>query len=318
MEEPKINEFYCHMPLHEVRLSVTGGCNHDCFYCGPFSDGKHSDSKDFRKLTLNQIEEIGSLLDQKNLHIQITGGEPSLRKDLEQIVEILRKKGNSDIGLTTNCSYMSGDILSNLVKRGLKDIHIHVPSFDRGVFERTIRREARDTIDRMYDTTRRAKSLGIRVEFNMPITKINVDSLPEIMSFCYKNGVNCKLIEVVSLEHDRINFLQISDSMKRWLKEEGINPVQRPKDPRWYGEVYDFKEGFFFRIAPTTPFLMDNLKGRKTQTVLDGRYWIGGANENYLFNASYFPVPHIGNIDALKADLEKTIRTYQLTKDEKK
>src|SRR3989344_9254461 len=140
MEEPKINEFYCHMPLHEVRLSVTGGCNHDCFYCGPFSDGKHSDSKDFRKLTLNQIEEIGSLLDQKNLHIQITGGEPSLRKDLEQIVEILRKKGNSDIGLTTNCSYMSGDILSNLVKRGLKDIHIHVPSFDRGVFERTIRR----------------------------------------------------------------------------------------------------------------------------------------------------------------------------------
>jgi molybdenum cofactor biosynthesis enzyme MoaA len=71
------------MPLYEIRLSLTGRCNHQCIYCGPFSDGKADNG--YKDLSLNQVREIAPLLKDKKLHVQLTGGEPTLRKDLTKI-----------------------------------------------------------------------------------------------------------------------------------------------------------------------------------------------------------------------------------------
>ena len=44
------------MPLYEIRMSLTGICNHDCVYCGPFSDGKKDNG--YKELSLNQIKQL--------------------------------------------------------------------------------------------------------------------------------------------------------------------------------------------------------------------------------------------------------------------
>ena len=293
MENLNLENVLVNMPFHEVRLSVTGGCNHDCFYCGPFSDGKYSESKEFKKLHLTQIEELGRVLRPFDLHIQVTGGEPTLRQDLEQIFSILKSQGNYDLGLTTNCSMLDPERVGELISNGLSDLHIHVPTFERSQFEQTIQRDIGDVIKRIKESTLKAKSQGIRVEYNIPVTDVNFPTLEEVMGFCYDHSVNCKLIEVVTVDSKNIGLDQIKEKVSSWMNKKGIKGKERQKDGRWYGEIFDFSNEMFLRIAPTTPFLVDNLKGERTKRVFDGRYWIGGtgSREEYIFNSVYSDIP---------------------------
>ena len=134
------------MPFYEVRLSVTGECNHKCKYCGSFSDGKAING--YRNLSLDQVSDLTLLLKNKGLHVQLTGGEPTLRKDLDQIIRILSKGGVKDIGLTTNGSILSPEYAQRLFDAGISDIHIHVPSLDCNVFERTTRNKRKNVINK--------------------------------------------------------------------------------------------------------------------------------------------------------------------------
>ncbi|MBT3691117.1 radical SAM protein [Candidatus Woesearchaeota archaeon] len=294
------------MPLYEIRISVTGACNHDCFYCGPFSDGKHDNG--YANFGLDQVEGISGLAKENNLHVRLTGGEPSMRTDLLDIVKLLSHNGIDDIGLTTNCSNVDGRDISNLADAGLGALHIHVPSLNRSVFEDTIRKKVRRELINIIETSEYCKRNNVRVEFNTPVTRVNLDSLPELMSFCYDRKINLKLIEEVNMKKDQINETEITELMENWLSERGSMPMSE-KIEKVYGSVYNFDD-FFFRIAPATPDLVDHLQGKERKILLDGRYWIGGRNGNYLFTPSYFLKPMEGDIGDLKRDFNHSLGLY--------
>ena len=76
-------------PLHDLRISVTDRCNFRCVYCMP----KEVFDKDYAYLphsALLSFEEITRLASLFVAHgvekIRLTGGEPLLRKNLEQLV----------------------------------------------------------------------------------------------------------------------------------------------------------------------------------------------------------------------------------------
>src|SRR6187200_2177076 len=89
-------------PLKNLRLSVTDRCNLRCSYCMPEAEYVWLPRQD-----LLQFEEMSSLIDVFSLagvdKIRITGGEPLLRRDLPQLVEMIaRKPAIRDLALTTN------------------------------------------------------------------------------------------------------------------------------------------------------------------------------------------------------------------------
>jgi cyclic pyranopterin phosphate synthase len=71
--------------FHYLRLSITDVCNFSCEYCLP--NGYQCDTpRDFLKL--DEIRKIArAFANLGTSKIRITGGEPSLRKDLPQIIE---------------------------------------------------------------------------------------------------------------------------------------------------------------------------------------------------------------------------------------
>lgn len=305
-------DYHVSMPFYEIRLSVTGSCNQNCIYCGPFVDGKHT--RGYGLISLVQIRQFVSqlkgIISEKKLHIQITGGEPTLRKDLVEIFSILNQHVR-DIGMTTNGSRLTVKLAEDLLRNGLSDIHIHLPSLNREICEKTTRaRFDKNSIQNILDSALFIKTKGGRVEFNTPVTNINISTLPDLLNFCYKNKINLKLIEELRTDDSpRVNVASIKKILTDWIEDNKIVTIETKIKNR-YGIIYNIDGDFFFRIVPVDELFKNNLTGVSKKILLDGRYWVGGHNNNFLFTPVYSLPLAKGTIRDLKKQIITTSQKY--------
>jgi len=295
------------MPLYEIRLSVTGACNQQCIYCGPFSDGRGNNG--YGELSVGQIEEILPLLRKNNLHVQLTGGEPTLRLDLLKIVSKLKEGGLADIGLTTNCSMIDVDRAVKLVEAGIVDIHVHVPSFNSEIFQKTTGNLNKGVIENFKQVGIYLAKTGCRIEFNTPVTCLNEETMDALCDFCFVNKINLKLIEEVNIKQRQIGVNKIVVNLEKWLSKNGVS-LEPEKINKKYGYIYDFGE-FSFRIALATRGLAEYLAGNCDVILYDGRYWMGGSNEQFLFSPSCFSRPQVGTLRDLENNFNNVKDFYE-------
>src|SRR5579864_6114213 len=98
-------------PLRDLRISVTDRCNFRCTYCMPkevFGRGFHF-LPSSALLSFEEIERLALIFVAHGVEkIRLTGGEPLVRRGLEQLVEkIARIEGLQDLTLTTNGSLLA-------------------------------------------------------------------------------------------------------------------------------------------------------------------------------------------------------------------
>ena len=128
-------------PLHDLRLSVTDRCNFRCVYCMP----KEVFGKDFAFMPRDEMlsfEEMTRLARISVAHgvekIRLTGGEPLLRKGLEELIAMLAELRTPagrpvDIALTTNGSALAMKAQA-LKDAGLKRVTVSLDSLDDTTF----------------------------------------------------------------------------------------------------------------------------------------------------------------------------------------
>lgn len=106
-----------------LRISVTDRCNLRCKYCMPacgINNKLHEELLSFEEIA--KIVRIGVSLGIDK--VRLTGGEPLVRKDMVELVEILaRIKGLDDISMTTNGILLKHNV-KQLKKAGLKRLNI--------------------------------------------------------------------------------------------------------------------------------------------------------------------------------------------------
>lgn len=126
-------------PLKDLRVSVTDRCNFRCVYCMP----KAVFNKDYKflpkteLLTFEEIEQVvRAAADLGVTKIRLTGGEPLVRRDLEQLVSKIRGvEGITDISLTTNASLLTLDRARSLRSAGLQRINVSLDAMDDATFK---------------------------------------------------------------------------------------------------------------------------------------------------------------------------------------
>ena len=119
-----------------IRLSITDVCNFKCGYCLP--NGYQKNKSDNRKfLDINEIRRLAKGLSELGVcKIRLTGGEPTVRKDFFDIVDILKKqKGIKKTVITTN-GYRLDRIAKQIAESGLDGINISIDSLDRETFKK--------------------------------------------------------------------------------------------------------------------------------------------------------------------------------------
>ncbi len=125
-------------PLRDLRISVTDRCNFRCTYCMP-KEVFGPDHQFLQRDELLGYEEIARLARIFVAHgvekIRLTGGEPLVRRNLDQLVGMLAGiEGLKDLTLTTNGSLLRAQA-QRLKDAGLKRITVSLDSIDDDVFK---------------------------------------------------------------------------------------------------------------------------------------------------------------------------------------
>ncbi|MCO4768465.1 MAG: GTP 3',8-cyclase MoaA [Deltaproteobacteria bacterium] len=119
--------------IHYVRMSVTDRCNFRCVYCMP-EEGVEFTQRD-ELMTFEEIEQLGRVLSEMGVdRIRLTGGEPTVRRD---IIELVRRLGSlpmlNDLAMTTN-GWNLAKIGPDLKAAGLTRVNISIDTLDRQRF----------------------------------------------------------------------------------------------------------------------------------------------------------------------------------------
>ena len=88
--------------IEYLRVSVTDKCNFRCLYCMPREGLQWLPKSEI--LTYEEVAEIVSQLSREGIsRVRITGGEPTIRPNLERLIQMIRSiDGITDIALSTN------------------------------------------------------------------------------------------------------------------------------------------------------------------------------------------------------------------------
>ena len=229
-------------PLRDLRISVTDRCNFRCTYCMP----REVFGSDFRFLPRNELltfEEIARLarlfLEAGVEKIRLTGGEPLVRRDLEQLVAMLaRLPGLRDLTLTTNGSLLARKA-DALAAAGLERITVSLDSLDDEVFARL--NDVDFPVARVLEGIDAAERAGLApIKINMVVRRgVNESSVVPMARFVRERGHILRFIEYMDVGHSngwRLDEVVPAEEILALIDAE-MPLVAVP--PNYQGEVAD-------------------------------------------------------------------------------
>src|SRR5690349_3448191 len=121
-----------------LRISVIDHCNLRCVYCMPENGLRFMPQAEL--LTPEEIASVVRVAVEAGFRkFRLTGGEPTLRPDLIEIVSRINAiPGVGDLAMTTN-GILLPKLARPLVEAGLRRVNIHVDSLDAARLARIMR-----------------------------------------------------------------------------------------------------------------------------------------------------------------------------------
>jgi len=196
-----------------LRLSITDVCNFRCEYCLP--DGYQSRSKP-KFLTLAEIRRLVTAFAELGVwKIRLTGGEPSVRKDFADIIDLVSQTpGVETMAFTTN-GYRLRDNAQKWYDAGMRALNVSIDSLNRELFHKIT---GHDRLDDVLEGLEKSLAAGYEsVKVNVVLLKdINDHGLPDYLEYVRNRPVTVRFIELMQTG-DNIDYFK-----KRHLSAEVI------------------------------------------------------------------------------------------------
>lgn len=169
------------MQLEEIDLYLTNRCNLSCNFCSVEA------RRDMAELPLGKIQSIILEAKQYGLkELHLTGGEPTLRDDLELIVDFAVNHG-LNVRLITNGTYLTYARLKTLYSLGLRSIMISLDGLEK--YHNSVR--GCGSFQKTMQTISNAISLsGMTVRVNSVAWRDNVMDIEELLTLLNSMGVH--------------------------------------------------------------------------------------------------------------------------------
>ena len=176
-----------------LRISVTDRCNYGCTYCIPDGGVAHAARPD-----LLSFEETAALVrvfvGLGVRRVRLTGGEPTVRRDLPTLVRLLRAiSGLDDIALSTN-GHLLPELAGPLRAAGVDRLNVSLDSLDAERFQRITRRGELARVLAGIEAARAAGFVSIKLN-TVAIRGFNDDELAGIAAWSWRRGLVPRFIE---------------------------------------------------------------------------------------------------------------------------
>lgn len=178
---------YQHPNLYHLFLEVTSRCNARCEHCGSRCDGNEQGEEISAECLKKTLKEISECYDPKKIFLNVTGGEPLMRKDLFDILEYAVDLGFS-WGMTSNGMLINKSMLKKIEKAkmltvsisldGLKETHENFRKVPN-CYEKIL-----DAIDMMLQS-----DVIKIVQVTTVANKKNLDELEDLYQLLLDHGV---------------------------------------------------------------------------------------------------------------------------------
>ncbi|KAJ6164044.1 hypothetical protein N7470_002716 [Penicillium chermesinum] len=190
-----------------LRISVTERCNLRCLYCMPEEGIELSPSE--RLLTSPEIVYLSSLfVSQGVTKIRLTGGEPTVRKDIVQLMQDigdLRRHGLRELCLTTNGISLHRK-LDRMVEAGLTGVNLSLDTLDPFQFQIMTRRKGFDAVMKSIDRILEMNKLGagIKLKINCVVMRgLNDREILPFVELGREKAVEVRFIEYMPFDGNK-------------------------------------------------------------------------------------------------------------------
>lgn len=139
---------------------------------------------------MRQAAELGIL------QIHLSGGEPTVRKDLEDIVEVAAKVGLYTNLITAGVT-LTRDRLARLKDLGLDHVQLSVQDVDEANAEKIS--AYKGGLAKKRELGKWVRELDMPLTINAPIHRHNIENLPNIINFAVEMGA--ERIEVANIQY---------------------------------------------------------------------------------------------------------------------
>lgn len=171
--------------LRTMELAITYNCNFNCPYCSAKYLGR-----DFQYMSLSEIKKFWpGIIDLGLIHVDLTGGEPTMVPDKElcEIINYLSWNNSVMVTIATNGFRINRERLEKYKKAGLNGLMFHLQSSVREEHDKMVR--VPGSYDRVIQGIKDAKDLGLNVCINTMFGKNDFGKAELLNDFCNKHNI---------------------------------------------------------------------------------------------------------------------------------
>ncbi|WP_033623422.1 GTP 3',8-cyclase MoaA [Helicobacter pylori] len=228
-----------------IRVSVTKQCNFRCQYCMPTTPLDFFDDEELLPLD-NVLEFLKIAIDEGVKKIRITGGEPLLRKGLDEFIAKLHAY-NKEVALVLSTN---GFLLKKMAK-GLKDAglsRVNV-SLDSLKSDRVLKISQKDALKNALEGIEESLKVGLKLKLNMVVMKgVNDDEILELLEYAKNRSIQIRYIEFMENTHakDLVKGLKEREILDLIAQKYKIIETENPK--KGSSKIYTLENGYQFGI----------------------------------------------------------------------
>ncbi|MEW8506129.1 MAG: GTP 3',8-cyclase MoaA [Candidatus Thiodiazotropha sp.] len=227
--------------IEYLRLSVTDRCDFRCFYCLPRSHRDFEMPDDW--LTTDEIERLVAQFAVLGVkHVRLTGGEPLVRKELDEIARRITKlPGIEELSLSTNASRLSR-FAERLSQAGVSRLNISLDSLDEDKFHEITGSRLQPVLEGIA----RAQACGMSpIKINMVVMRgINDSEVESMIEYCMTHHLTLRFIETMPVgtggQAATEHYMPLSEIEERLKKRYRLSAAaMRGSGPARYFQIDD-------------------------------------------------------------------------------
>ncbi len=168
-----------------LELLVGYRCNNNCKFCYVHAD----DGEMPNKSTLQLKGDIDKSRERGTTEIAFLGGEPTIRKDIFELIRYAKSKGFQQVKLTTNGRMLSYPwFVDKLVDAGVTKILFSIHGPNAEIHDKLT--QVKGSFDQLMKGIENVKKYSeVIIETNSTMTKENIEYLPDMARLFVKLGM---------------------------------------------------------------------------------------------------------------------------------
>ncbi|GAA5973780.1 hypothetical protein JCM11641_003152 [Rhodosporidiobolus odoratus] len=213
-----------------LRISLTEKCNLRCTYCMPASGVPLLPPDNL--LDTDEVERVAKLFVANGVRkIRLTGGEPTIRKDLVDVVARLSRLELESLGMTSNGIALKRK-LPSLVSAGLTHLNLSLDTLDVHKYELMTRRRGFTAVMESLKVAKGLRREGLRTKINVVVIRgLNDMEIPAFVELTRESDITVRFIEYMPFEDNRWSTKKLVPSANLLANLTSIHgPLEKLQD----------------------------------------------------------------------------------------